>query len=78
MEGKYLTHIDTFCREHMQANGFNSTFEINIDDMLDKTFHTYRRAKLHNEGTYTKWWGINMVNKHFTRRGDQLMDLMHE
>ena len=54
----------------MQANGFNSTFEINIDDMLDKTFHTYRRSKTHNEGTYVKWWGINVVNKHFTRRGD--------
>ena len=62
----------------MQANGFNSTFEINIDDMLDKAFHTYRRSKTHNEGTYIKWWGINVVNKHFTRRGDQLMDLMHE
>lgn len=47
--------------------------------MLDKTFHTFRRSKATiSEGKYHKWNPFNLVNKHYTRHGDQVYDLMVE
>ena len=36
----------------MQKEGFNQTFEIDLDMMLDKTFHTFRRSKTNSENNY--------------------------
>ena len=60
----------------MGNEGFENTFEMNIDDMLDKTFHTFRKTKTNDEKLYFKWNPFNLVNKHFTRNGDQVMDNM--
>jgi len=60
----------------MASQGFNQTFDVNIDDMMDKTFHSYRKSKTLNEDVYFKWNPFNLVNKHFTRNGDQMMDNM--
>lgn len=46
--------------------------------MLDKTFHTFRKSKTVNENFYFKWNPFNLVNKHYTRRGDQVYDLLME
>ena len=54
----------------MKQEGFNNTFEIDVDDMLDKTFHTYRKSKALHEDVYHKWNPFNLVNKHFTRNGN--------
>jgi adenine deaminase len=31
----------------MAKQGFQNTLDINIDDMMDKEFHTFRRSKPH-------------------------------
>jgi len=63
----------------MKQEGFNNTFELSMDDMLDKTFHTFRRSKVSfDEHKYHKWNPFNLVNKHFTRHGDQMLDIMNE
>ena len=65
--------------EHMQAAGFHNTFEVDMDMMLDKTFHTFRRSKAaFGEHKYHKWNPFNLVNRHYTRHGDQVLDLMLE
>jgi hypothetical protein len=57
--------------EWMQKEGFNNTLDVPMDEMLDKTFHTFRRSKVSfNESKYHKWNPFNLVNKHFTRHGD--------
>ena len=62
----------------MQAEGFNSNFNVNIDEMLDKSFHSYRKHKSLNEDIYFKWNPFNLVNKHYTRNGDQVFEKMIE
>ena len=64
--------------EHMQKAGFTQTFEVDLDMMLDKTFHSFRRSKTNSEGNYHKWNPFNLVNKHYTRNGNQVFDLMTE
>jgi hypothetical protein len=51
---------------------------MDLDMMLDKTFHTFRKSKTNNENFYFKWNPFNLVNKHYTRRGDQVYDLLME
>lgn len=60
----------------MAAQGFNNTFELNLDDLLDKSFHSYRKTKTHNDIVYYKWNPFNLVNKHFTRNGDNAYELL--
>lgn len=63
----------------MQKEGFNNTFEMDMDMMLDKTFHTFRRSKTSfDEHKYHKWNPFNLINKHYTRHGDQVLDLFEE
>jgi len=64
--------------KHMAGEGFENTFNINIDEMLDKTFHTFRKSKTLNENVFMKWNPFNLVNKHFTRNGDQVFDNLME
>ena len=71
MEGKYryLIFADSSIqyRKYMAAEGFENSFEVNIDDMLDKTFHTFRKSKTNYIGNHWKWTPFNLVNKHYTR-----------
>ena len=62
----------------MAQEGFNQTFELDIDMLLDKTFHSFRKSKTVNENFYFKWNPFNLVNKHYTRNGDQVYDLLME
>ena len=62
----------------MAAEGFQNTFEVNMDDMLDKTMHTFRKSKTNTLANHWKWNPFNLVNKHYTRQSDQLLDLMVE
>ena len=62
----------------MAAEGFENSFEVNLDDMLDKTFHTFRKSKTNYIGNHWKWTPFNLVNKHYTRQSDQMLDLMTE
>lgn len=61
----------------MEKEGFNNTFDVDMDQMLDKTFHTFRRSKTNfDEHKYHKWNPFNLVNKHFTRHGDYQFEEM--
>ena len=51
----------------MKREGFEPTYEFDIDAMGDKTFHTYRKTKTANEDIYFKWNPFNFVNKHYVR-----------
>ena len=62
----------------MAAEGFKNSFEVNMDDMLDKTMHTFRKSKTNTLSNHWKWNPFNLVNKHYTRNGDQMLDLMNE
>jgi hypothetical protein len=64
----------------MKREGFDNTFEnINMDEMLDKTFHTFRRSKASfDEDKYHKWNPWNLVNKHYTRHGNHMMDIIQD
>ena len=55
----------------MAKEGFHNEFEINIDDMMDKEFHTFRRSKPVKEWHW-KWNPFNWVNKHYMRRADHI------
>ena len=51
----------------MKKEGFEPTIEMDMDVMLDKTFHTYRKTKVANENLYFRWNPMNLVNKHYVR-----------
>lgn len=59
----------------MAAEGFEQTFDFNVDNLLDKTFHTYRRTRANSTNMYYKWNPFNLVNKHYMRNADQAMDV---
>jgi len=63
---------------YMAAEGFNQTFDLDMDEFLDKHFHTYRKTKLHNTKMFWKWNGFALTNKSFTRNGDQVFDALME
>jgi hypothetical protein len=60
----------------MKKEGLNPTAEFDIDMMLDKTFHTYRKTKAFNETIFFKWNPFNLINKHYTRSTNHAMDLV--
>ena len=62
----------------MNQEGFDQQFDLNVDNLPDKTFHTYRKAKTINSRTTYKWNPFNLVNKHYTRQTDQVKDLLDE
>ena len=62
----------------MAQEGFNQDFGLNIDNLMDKTFHTYRRSKTNATTMHYKWNPFNLVNKHYMRNADQVMDLLSE
>lgn len=62
----------------MQKEGLEQTFDFNIDNLMDKTFHTYRKSKTNSTWMHYKWNPFNLVNKHYMRNSDQVMDLFSE
>lgn len=60
----------------MKKEGFEPTLEFDLDMMADKTFHTYRKTKNHNEILYFRWNPLNLVNKHFVRQTDDAYESM--
>jgi hypothetical protein len=64
----------------MKREGFDNCYEqVKMDEMLDKTFHTFRRSKVSfDEHKYHKWNPWNLVNKHFTRHGNHMMDIIQD
>ena len=62
----------------MAAEGFKQDFHFDIDNLLDKTFHSYRKSKTNHKRNHWKWNPFNLVNKHYTRNADQVYDLFTE
>lgn len=62
----------------MKQEGFSQDFDFNIENLLDKTFHTYRKSKTNTLANHWKWNPFNLVNKHFMRNADQVYDLLDE
>lgn len=62
----------------MEAEGFRQDFNFDIDNLLDKTFHSFRKSKTNNKRNHWKWNPFNLVNKHMTRNADQVYDLFTE
>jgi hypothetical protein len=61
----------------MQKEGFNNTFEVDFDSLMDKQFHTFRRSKVTmGESLNHKWNPFNLINKHFSRHSEQVYDTM--
>ena len=62
----------------MANQGFQQSFDLDLNDLLDKTFHTYRKSKTLNERIYFKWNPFNLINKHFTKNGDHVFDALQD
>jgi hypothetical protein len=60
--------------QHMQAEGFENSVEINMDEFCDKLFHTYRKTKTNRESIFFRWNPLNFTNKHYTNKTDQCFD----
>ena len=63
---------------HMAAEGMLDTTQFDVSNFFNKTFHTYRKTKLFNETMYFRYHGLNWLNKHYTRRTEDIFDLMME
>jgi hypothetical protein len=64
--------------KNMAAEGFRQDFNFDIDNLLDKTFHSFRKSKTNTKANHWKWNPFNLVNKHYTRNADQVYDLFTE
>ena len=62
--------------DYMKSEGFSQDFDLNVDQLLDKGFHTYRKSKTNAIENHYKWNPFNMVNKHFMKNADQVFDNM--
>ena len=60
----------------MQEEGFRNTFDVDIDKLPSKEFHTYRKTKVLNESIYFRWNPLNLVNKHYVRKTDDQYELV--
>ena len=60
----------------MQEEGFKNTFEVDIDRLPSKEFHTYRKTKVLNESIFFRWNPLNMVNKHYVRKTDDQYEIV--
>ena len=58
----------------MKKEGFESTVDFDIDLMQDKQFHTYRKTKTAHEAMYFKWNPLNLVNKGYVRKTDDVFE----
>ena len=58
----------------MKKEGFEPTVDFDIDLMQDKQFHTYRKTKTAHEAMYFKWNPLNLVNKGYVRKTDDVFE----
>lgn len=54
----------------MKKEGFEPTIEFDMDMMVDKQFHTYRKTKNVNETLFFRWNPMNFINKTYKRKTD--------
>ena len=53
----------------------SGSVNIDLEDLMSKEFHTFRKTKNYSEIQFsTKYSFINLVNKHFVRNSDHLLD----
>jgi hypothetical protein len=51
------------------------SIQVDLDDFMGKEFVTFRKTKNYSEVQYsTKYSFVNLVNKHFTRRQEDIID----
>jgi len=60
----------------MAEEGFHNDFKVDLEQLLDKTFHTYRKSKTLNENVFFRWNPFNLVNKHYTRDTNQVYEML--
>ena len=58
----------------MKKEGFEPTIDFDIDLMQDKMFHTYRKTKTAHEAMYFRWNPLNLVNKGYVRKTDDVFE----
>ena len=58
----------------MKKEGFEPTVDFDIDLMQDKQFHTYRKTKTAHEAMYFKWNPLNLINKGYVRKTDDIFE----
>ncbi len=76
-EGENLTFTG-YGGPWMAKEGFEPTVEIDIDELMDKTFVTYRKTKSFSTALYWRWNPWNLVTKHYTRSTEQVFDKLLE
>jgi len=64
--------------KYMAQEGFENDFKIDLDQLMDKTFFTYRKSKTLNEDVFFRWNPFNLVNKHYTRGTNQVYEMLKE
>jgi len=74
MEGKsspiiFIKELHCY-RPYMKEEGMAGNVELDINDFMDKEFHTFRKTKSFKEAIYYKWNWLNFTNKHYTRATD--------
>lgn len=47
-----------------------ASIEMDMDDLPNKEFHTFRKTKTHNEAIFYRYHFLNFINKHYTRQSD--------
>ena len=58
----------------MKNEGFQTTFDVDLDRMPNKEFHTYRKTKVFHEDIFFRWNPFNLINKHYVRKTDDQFD----
>ena len=62
----------------MAQQGFSQDFDVDITQLSDKTFHTYRKSRTNTEANHYKWNPMNLINKHFMTNADNAYDNMKD
>lgn len=64
----------------MKAQGFQQDFDLDIDQLDDKAFHTFRKSRtnMSNGANHYKWNPFNLVNKGFMTNSDYVLDEMND
>jgi len=70
ISGDNNLHFYGYGGSHMSKEGFSQEFDLNIDNLPDKAFHTYRKTKGFNKFVAYKWNPFNLVNKAYMRTAD--------
>ena len=61
----------------MKMEGMHHS-ELDINNFLDKSFHTFRKTKLLDESYFLRYNPFNLINKHHTRNVDDIVDALED